>query len=384
MGNINSEDLYNQYMNGGLIIRTNDGQTPSGIEDLQDYITNQWAPVNQDEKGPNFFNLIQNTAPAYSSTILGFGASENPCPPIVWYNSDYSQAKDAKGNPLDIKKYGKVMIALALDPMKVSIAGATCFDADSNLRNLGTIPNNIRNDKLTTLSLFDLYGTFGQVCNEEGCAGKWGNPTPASQNNNPLINPLLGPDVKDPYGHATDTNKDKTLSKFLKDVCTTKGIWWTRLFDQNKFISDDAASFIDCLNTGVEIEAETYPDFKLASNQGNPNFSDLKFDKSSFSAVVIFRERGFPSLPQNFVSDYVGPFLKTAAGKGGWVTPFDLEDQLSSFQVVEITGAWMPEVPLEGTSSSGDPLSNQIPAIAAKGKRFLSQNDFQILSYDKE
>lgn len=62
-------DLYSQYKNGALIIRTNDGQTPTSIKDLQSYIASSWDPVNAGGKGPNFLNLVQNSAPAYSSTI---------------------------------------------------------------------------------------------------------------------------------------------------------------------------------------------------------------------------------------------------------------------------------------------------------------------------
>ena len=358
----NIDQLFDRYTKSGLIIRTNDGQTPNSIKDLQKYIKASWASKNAGGKGPNFFSFIQNSAPAYSSTILGLGSQENPSPPIVWYNHDYCQPQDGDGNYLDIEEYGKVVIGFILDPTKVRLGGATPFDADSNLRNSGVVPNNPFNSKTTTESLFALEKTFGSACTCSDNPGRWGNPIPSSQNNNPLINPFLLPGGNDESGLATDDGSSTALSDFLSDVCTTKGVWWDVLFSSGKFRNTDDANFINCLNTGMEIEAEAYPH----------NIGAQKFSQSDLSAFCVLREESTKELPSDFYERYITPYISTASAENGWVK-FDDASKMSSFEIVNV---WMPDVPVDGTSSAGALLSSQLEAIASKKSLSLCRSDF--------
>lgn len=188
---------------------------------------------------------------------------------------------------------------------------------------------------------------------------------------------MLCPRVSDIYGHASDKAGIFALSEFLNDLTTTKGIWWSQIFKNNQFISQHTADFIDCLSTGVEIEAETYPFFQINQGKETTNFGEMKFDSPAFSAFCVFREPGFPALPADFREKYIMPFLKTATGVGGWIDPVSKTVDLTSLPAIEITGAWMPNVPLEGTSVAGDPMSHQLPAIASKNKQALIESDFQ-------
>lgn len=366
--------LYGNYSKSGILVRGNDGQQVYSIQQIGELIKNnekstpeQQNPFNITEFNDNsgntlFGSILANLSPPYSASLIS-GINNNF--PIAWYNYDYSEAfktRDVSG------QHHRSLLAVVLKNSKVVVKGGCIFDADSNLRNDGNIPPVNEKDKAIPGSLFSLTLPFKDISDSNYIYRK-----PASQNNNPTINPLFLPRTN--TGVADNTNQ---VNQFLYEVAYLKQIFIEKIYDK---VPSTFVPFLDNeLGTGVEPEI-------LVKPQGMNNYFSQKFNPTDIQAFALISDSDYatlqtdvPNLSQELRNTINTNFIPTATGPNGWINGTN-NKYLRNLPVIGIFNVALPDLPLQGTSSeSGDGVGTQwkeyLDSSSSSFSNALTKSDF--------
>lgn len=315
--------LYNIYKNSGILVRGNDGQQTYTNCDVINAISN----IKLSDSNC-LLDFLENQAPPYSASLLT-GVNNNP--PILWYNYDYVEAfKQSTVNPVG----ERTIVAVIFNNGEVVVKGSSAWDADSNLRNLGTVPNTEVFNKTTPASLFAELDVFDGV-------GGFNAPKATTNNNNPAYNPLFLPRT----ATSIADNKDN-VNKFLCNVGKYKSTWVDTLKKDAGGYNNTFGEYLT-KNYGTGLEPEV-----LVEPKNRQNYYEKRFDLKDVLCVGFITDNKNPDLSDKckFFKKKM-EFLTTATSKNGWINPSNTR-ALKKVPMVSISNVALPNVPLSGTSTA--------------------------------
>ena len=169
------DTVIQQYKDSGLLVRGNDGQTPATSDDVNTAISNIVICPNKavDPKTTNLLGFLNNEAPSYSASLLS-GTNA----PLLWYNPDYVESFKNKNKKPKCMGH-RTIVAVVFKNDDISVRGGCAWDADSNLRDMGNLPNTASINKSTPASIFAQLKVFNNI-------GNYKYSPPTSNNNNPV------------------------------------------------------------------------------------------------------------------------------------------------------------------------------------------------------
>lgn len=315
--------IYNLYKKNGILVRGNDGQQPFSNCDVLQAISNiKLSDTNclQD--------FLENQSPPYSASLLS-GVCNNP--PILWYNFDYVEAFPEKTvNPIG----NRTIVAVIFNNKKIIVQGSSAWDADSNLRNLGTIPNTPVFNKTTPASLFAELSVFDGI-------GGFNAPKPSSNNNNPTFNPLFLPKT-----NTSIADNQNDVDNFLCLVGKYKSTWVETLKNDAGGYNNQFGEYLTT-NYGTGLEPEV-----LVEPKNEQDYYKKRFNVEDILCVAFITDNKNPNL--NDRCKYYKKkieFLTSATSKDGWLNP-SKKSAFNKIPMVSISNVALPNVPLSGTSTT--------------------------------
>ena len=336
------DSVIQQYKASGLLVRGNDAQTPPTSDDVNTAIQNL---VMTDEKAKNgkttnLLGFINNNAPCYSASLLS-GSNA----PLLWYNPDFVEAFPNKnGKPKCMGS--RTIVGVVFKNGSIAVEGGCAWDADSNLRNLGNIPNRPSGNfsKVTPTSIFPQLEAYNNI-------GNFKYTPPTSNNNNPVYNPLFFPRVS---GRGADAETKEEVDQFLNEVGSYKKTWVETLKKDACGYNNKFADYLNVnYNTGLEPEILVEP---LSNEQP---FYERKFNLSEILCVVFCTDgKNHGAQTDAAYQAAALTFLQGATGQGGWINAAS-ETELEAVPVVSITGVSLPPVPISGTTASNGNIGRE-------------------------
>ena len=333
------ETVIQQYKASGLLVRGNDGQTPATSDDVNAAISNIVICPNKakDSKTTNLLGFLNNEAPSYSASLLS-GTNA----PLLWYNPDYVEAFPNK-NKKPRCMGNRTIVAVVFKNDDIYVRGGCAWDADSNLRDMGNLPNTASVNKSTPASIFAQLQVFNNI-------GNYKYSPPTSNNNNPVYNPLFLPRV-DNRDNVAETKAE--VDQFLNEVGSYKKTWVSTLKKDACGYNNKFANYLNSTyNTGLEPEILTEP------KNDNPYY-EKKFDLSEVLCVGFITDGKNHGTHSN--AEYQSAaltFLQGATGQGGWINTASAAE-LAAVSVVSVTAVSLPPVPLSGTTASNGNIGKE-------------------------
>ncbi len=332
-----SDTIYQSYSNGGLLVRTNDGQLPITLDDLKTAIDNLALdeldiPIGSDQT-VNLGGLLPNNGPTYSATLLA-----NNKYPVLWYHFPYDPFNS--NNPPLGERTNLVVI---FDTKNTFVTGLCLWDADSNNRNTGQLPNMAIVDKTTAVSDFSNRKAYNGL-------GNYKYEGPQSLNSHAWYNPLLRPPTLDAVAKT-----EQDVINFIKEAGNVKEYWVDHLNSVAGGLNDKWAKYIsNTYGSGVETEVLTLPE-----NDPSSFFGGLKYSVNNIVAMAFVSDA--QTHPTHSPDDYKN---KVRAFFGydpngqldpqnvpGWIDTPDLA-AVDKLDIVSIIKVALPNVEIDSTSSS--------------------------------
>eukprot|EP01084_Bolivina_argentea_P209229 356442_1 len=360
------QQVIDSYKTSGILIRGNDGQTPLTINKIKNVIAN--SKFITDRCNTDLSLTLENESPPYSSSLLS-GLHNNL--PILWYNHDYVEAFDVShelGN--------RTIIAVIFNNYNISIIGGCCFDADSNERNLGNIPNTFRHfNKATPNSYFSQVNVFNNIA-------KYVAPIPSSLNNHPAFNPMIFPFTNN---NIADNIYDINL--YLDMITELKSIWINTIKNENNSngYNDIFANYLnDVYNLGLECEI-------LIEPKNNQPYYMKKFNINDVLCFAFITD--YPNIDEYInnknISEFENAkykFIKTCTDvESGWINNNgNDESEWDNIPMIVINHVSLPNVPLSGTHASSNNIGKEWVTYLTDTKYLydkpLTEHNFRLLS----
>jgi hypothetical protein len=338
-----------RHITDGFLFRTDDGVQPYGVENVIDDIKN--LKLDGDLSGS-----ISNQGPPYS-----FSGIFTNAPPFIWYNHEYSDPFWKKGDEPK-KQYDRTIVGIIPKKDKILISGGCIWDADSDLRNLGTIP--LRPfDEATGLNEFSNLSPFDGI-------GGFQYSKPTTNNNNSSRNPMITPWER---GEVAETKE--SVTKYIKDLGSLKEAYFKTMLKNADGYSNKFAKYIN-ENWGLGVESEI-----LGVPKNRTTYWEKRFDASDIAAIVFFQDAmAVESSPK--YAKAAQDFLTNI--KGTWLTN-ESDLKAEDLPILLVKEALLPEVPLDANSgnqnsSLGDEINNygskgQVKPFDLKQMHILTSNN---------
>ena len=234
------------------------------------------------------------------------------------------------------------------------VSGGCVWDADSNLRELGTIPNTRQFNRTNPLNMFSQLETFDKI-------GNYHYVGPTTNNNNSIYNPLFLSSEKGVTGNE--------LNNFIGDIGDYKNVWLNTLKKDAKGYNSKLADYLNVTyGTGLEPEILTFPnqsshrdtsDTRDTSDGTGKTKKKTKYNLEDILSIVFISDSPKrPNIPSRQYKQSAKTFLETATNpKTGWITP---QKSGKKIKIVGIYGCLLPNVPLDGTSASQSDLGGEL------------------------
>ena len=332
-----SDKIFKNYLKCGLLMRTNDGQLPITLKGLKKAIGNIVLDESKispnSEKALNLGGYLPNNGPTYSATLL----SRNNYP-VLWYYYRYSDPFN-KHNPAIGNRTNLVVV---FKPTRIYVSGMCLWDADSNNRNTGVVPNNATANKTTSKNNFTDRKIFNRI-------GNYKYEGPKSLNSHAWYNPLIRPRTVESIAKTK-----KEICSFLKQGGELKEYWVNHLRDQAGGFNDKWAKYIsDTYGSGVESEILTTPIYNPRSIYGSLKFS---IDDIVSMAFVTDGSKHSSASSKKY-KKAVRSFFGYESGNQknpdtpGWIQPTKLM-RIDQLPIISITNVALPNVEIDSTNSS--------------------------------
>lgn len=324
-----SEKVFNNYLAGGLLTRAEDGVHPITLSELKKSIGNLVLskadiPPNSD-KVINFGDLLPTNGPTYSASLLGQHKY-----PVLWYFYKYSDPFSPTELPQLEKRTTLVAI---LKPDHIFVHGMCLWDADSNDRNTGLIPNNTTTNKTTATNDFASRKVFDGI-------GNYTYEGTHSLNNFSWYNPLIRPETSSSIAKEVDE-----ISPFLSEAGHLKEFWVSHLKNEAGDFNDKWAHYITkTYGSGVESEVLTTPKYK-----SDVIFGKLKYSINDIEAMAFVTD-GLKH-DAHSVADYENFVKAFFANQSGWLNP-PTDDEVAKIPIISIKRVALPNVNLDSSTSS--------------------------------
>lgn len=324
-----SEEVYSNYSKCGILTRANDGVHPITLTELKESIGNivlseSDIPPNSD-KTINLGGLLPSNGPTYSASLLG----QNQYP-VLWYFFKYSDPFSPGNLPVIGKRTTLVVV---FKTTNVFVHGMCLWDADSNDRNTGILPNNANANKAIGQNDFANRKVFDGI-------GNYQFENTKSLNNFSWYNPFIRPETSGSIAKSEDE-----ICPFLTELGDLKEFWITHLKKEASGFNDKWASYItDTYGSGVESEVLTTPVYGADSIFGKLKFSIDDIESMAF--VTDGLEHGAHSKKdyENAVNDFF-------ANQSGWMEPAT-DKEINGVPIVSIRRVALPNVNIDSVGSS--------------------------------
>ena len=308
------QEIFSEYQKNGLLVRTDDGNTPLSQEDVNNKIS-QIKITDPSNNNLDLSGLVSSRVPPYSASLIS-----SKTPQVAWYNFTYSEQFKASGtNPPPNVIGNRMLVGIIFKNNRIKIYGGGCWDTDSNARVLGNIPVT---ESLNRSNPFNIGAQVGD--------------TTVIRNNNPFYNPMFYP--------RTSNNKAVNYTQvgdYLNMIGEYKQTWVNALkTDSGDAFNSTFGNYINDYSTGVE------PEILVTSNTSALLFNNNKFVKDDIQAVAFVTDATeFPAHTDETYKSKANDFLNGITGEPGWVNGSDID-----VPIVVIKRVALPNVPVDGTS----------------------------------
>ena len=327
------KNIFDEYEQNGLLVRTNDGNYPRTQEQIK-------SEISQLKLNSNLSELINTGVPPYSASLI-----TSQSPPVVWYNNTYSEVFPNRSG-----KFGeRTLIAALFKNENINIYGGTCWDGDTNLRLLGNVPSN---------EIFNRSNPFNITSQLE--ADLIGN------NNNAYYNPMFNAYTNN--NKATNYNE---VSDYLNMIGGYKGAWVNAIKKDSGGFTKYFSNYIDKnYNTGIE------PEILITSHSDDSNFYANKFlNKDIYALAFISDAFEFPEIPIDAYKIKANKFIENITGDKGWVKSIQ-----PNIPLISIKNVSLPNVPVQGTDVSSGSIGKEWNVYLNKFKYLdLKIDDLKLL-----
>jgi hypothetical protein len=324
-----SEKIFKTYSKIGLLTRSDDGVHPITLEELKASIGNMVLSESDIPEGSNktlnLGGLLPNNGPTYSASLL----SQNKYP-VLWYFFKYSDSFSPEKLPVQGKRTTLVVV---FKTSHIFIHGMCLWDADSNDRNTGLIPNNATTNKTIAQNDFANRKVFNGI-------GNYQYENTKSLNNFSWYNPLIRPETSDSIA-----KKKKEIRPFLNELGDLKEFWVTHLKNEAGEFNTKWADYVtDVYGSGVESEVLTTPKHSSKSIFGNLKFSIDDIETMAFVSDGLEHDTHTVEEYENIVRTFF-------ANKPGWLhKPTD--KKVNNLPIISIKRVALPNVNIDSVSSS--------------------------------
>lgn len=324
-----SEKTFHDYSKYGLLTRADDGVHPISLKELKTAIGNivlsdADIPENSD-KAINLGGLLPNNGPTYSASLLGKDKY-----PVLWYFFEYSDSFSPDSLP---SQGDRTTLVVVFKTSHIFVHGICLWDADSNDRNTGLIPNNATDNKTTPENDFANRKVFDGIGNYVYNGTK-------SLNNFSWYNPLIRPETP-----SSIAKSKEEIRPFLNEVGSLKEFWVTHLKNEAGGFNAKWADYVTtAYGSGVESEVLTTPVHGPDSVFGNLKFSIDDIETMAFVTDGLEHDA-------HTVEEYENTVRSFFASKPGWLhEPTD--EQVNSIPIISIKRVALPNVNLDSVTSS--------------------------------
>lgn len=324
-----SERVFKNYSESGILTRSEDGVHPITLKELKKSIGNivlseSDIPPNS-EKALNLGGLLPNNGPTYSASLL----DQNKYP-VLWYFFKYSDSFSPVNLPLQGKRTTLVVI---FKTAHIFVHGMCLWDADSNDRNTGLLPNNATTNKTSSQNDFANRKVFNGIGNYQFDNTK-------SLNNFSWYNPLIRPETPESIAKSKEE-----IRPFLNELGDLKEFWVTHLKNEAGGFNAKWAHYVTTVyGSGVESEVLTTPKYGPESIFGNLKFSIEDIETMAF--VTDGLEHG-----THTTKDYENAVNTFFANKPGWLHQ-PTEERINNIPIISIKRVALPNVNIDSVSSS--------------------------------
>ena len=416
--------LYSQYKNSSLLMRGSDGQVPTNITGVLQYIDDTFDGSNNSGLENPWSDFIKNIAPAYSTSLVSHSALY----PILWYFPQYSNIfvtlnppVDASSTPIwPLRKDGHLPHSrneFSFIIKKGKFLGNSLWDGNSNgdVNSNVTIPttSNVMGNRGTSISSYsaelpysiDISGS--EVSSKPLGNSKWNQPD--SNNTNKSFNPTFiakNDGLPLPFQeYDVHSNQSNINSKIFKNLTSIKGKIWQKYIetkDLNNLNIKDPKSWppnvltvINNLNknfgSGFEIEGYTFPPqynensspWENNDDKNSNNYYSLKDMYCMSISTDMFNIHDFiKTYSKKNLEDAFKNLIEGATQSSSkWIH----KPSQNIMPLVLITNMMLPKVNLEDAKS--DPAQELVQYIINKTKTgkscLLQETDFNLLGQVK-
>lgn len=324
-----SEKVFKKYAKVGLLTRADDGVHPITIDELRDSIGNMALSQSDIPKGSNktlnLGSLLPNNGPTYSASLLGPYKY-----PVLWYFYEYSDSFSPKKLPT---QGNRTTLVVVLKTSRIFVHGMCLWDADSNDRNTGLLPNSATNNKTTAQNDFANRQVFNGISNYQFANTQ-------SLNNFSWYNPLIRPRTANSIAE-----KNKQIRPFLNELGDLKDYWVTHLKNEAGGFNAKWADYVtDVYGSGVESEVLTTPKYGPKSIFGNLKFSINDIETMAFVTDGLAHDA-------HHLEDYENSVRAFFANKPGWLHEASVE-KVNKLPIISIKRVALPNVNMDSVSSS--------------------------------
>ena len=324
-----SEKVFKVYSAHGILTRGDDGVHPITLKELKEAIGN--IVLSESDAPPdsgktiNLGGLLTSNGPTYSASLLG----ENQYP-VLWYFFKYSDPFSSENLPPLGKRTTLVVI---LKSTNVFVHGMCLWDADSNDRDTGVIPNNATTNKTVSQSDFANRKIFSGI-------GNYQFENTKSLNNFSWYNPLICPETPESIAKSKEE-----IGHFLNESGNLKEFWVNHLKDEAGGFNTKWAEYItNVYGSGVESEVLTTPTYGPNSIFGRLKFSIEDIETMAFVTDGLTHDT-------HTVKDYESAVNTFFANQSGWIHE-TTDEQVNTLPIISIKRVALPNVNIDSVDSS--------------------------------
>jgi hypothetical protein len=352
-----SEKVFKIYSEYGILARADDGVHPITLKELKESIKNIVLSESDispnSDKTLNLGGLLPNNGPTYSASLLSLNKY-----PVLWYFFKYSDPFSSTKLPTLGKRTTLVVV---LKSTSIFLHGMCLWDADSNDRDTGQIPNNVSSDKTIAQNDFASRKIFDGIGNYRFINTK-------SLNNFAWYNPLIRPETPESIAKTKEE-----ITPFLKELGGLKEFWVTHLKNESSGFNDTWANYItNVYGSGVEAEVLTSPIYSQKSI-----FGKLKFSIDDIETMAFVTD-GLVHNTQT-IADYENCVRTFFNNKPGWLHR-PSNEKINNIPIISIRRVALPNVNIDSMKSSE--VGNNWLKYLEKGdtyQRPLELDDFKTI-----
>lgn len=337
------EKIFKMYSECGILTRSDDGVHPITLQELKESIGK--IVLSESDLKPNsdkvlhLGNLLPNNGPTYSASLLG----QNKFP-VLWYFFKYSDSF----SPDKLPEHGnRNTLVVIFKPSAIFVHAICLWDADSNDRDTGQLPNNPIDDKAIAQNDFANRKIFDGI-------GNYRFNNTKSLNNFAWYNPLIRPETPESIAKSKEE-----ICSFLNELGSLKEYWVSHLENEAKGFNNVWADYItSTYGSGVESEVFTTPKYDATSIFGKLKFSIDDVETMAFVTDGLTHDT-------HTIAEYENEVRTFFSNNPGWIHP-PTKEEIENIPIISIKRVALPNVNIDSKTSS---------AVGEDWLKYLAKDD---------